>query len=112
MRKLLVILFTLMTFVFSGCTPQITVDEKISEDFVKSKGYTITARKGQIQKYVLGKNKLYGGTETIPYEQSWGVQTVEPDNYFGKEITVYGFTVKNHPMQKKIKMLRMESMYM
>lgn len=53
MRKLLFILFTLMTFVFSGCTPKITGDEKIAEDFVKSKGYTITARKGQIQKYIL-----------------------------------------------------------
>lgn len=103
MKKLLLTLFTLMTFVFSGCTPQITGDEKTSEDFVKSKGYTITAQKGQIQKYILEKNKLYGGTETIPYQQSWGVQTVEPDKYFGKEITVYGFTVKNHPMQKEDK---------
>lgn len=28
MKKLLFILFTLMTFVFSGCTPKITGDEK------------------------------------------------------------------------------------
>ncbi|EKQ57103.1 MULTISPECIES: DUF4830 domain-containing protein [unclassified Clostridium] len=103
MRKLVFILFTLMTFIFTGCTPQITGDEKIAEEFIKSKGYTITARKGQIQKYVLEKNKLYGGTKTIPYQQSWAVQTVEPDKYFGKEITVYGFTVKNYPMQKEDK---------
>lgn len=103
MKKLLFIFFTLMTFVFSGCTPQITGDEKTAKDFIISKGYTITAQKGLIQKYVLEKNKLYGGTETIPYQQSWGVQTVEPDKYFGKEITVYGFTVKNHPMQKEDK---------
>ena len=103
MKKLLFILFTLMTFVFSGCTPKITGDEKTAENFIISKGYTITAQKGQIQKYVLEKNKLYGGTGTIPYQQSWGVQTVEPDKYFGKEITVYGFTVKNHPMQKEDK---------
>ena len=103
MKKLLFILFILMTFVFDGCTPKITGDEKTAEDFIKSKGYTIIAQKGQIQKYVLEKNKLYGGTETIPYQQAWGVQTVEPDKYFGKEITVYGFTVKNHPMQKEDK---------
>lgn len=100
-RKLLFILFTLMTFVFNGCTPQITGDEKTLEDFVKSKGYMITARIGLIQKYVLGKNKLYGGTETIPYQQLWGVQTVEPDKYFGKEIMVYGFTIKKHPIKKR-----------
>lgn len=29
------------------------------------------------------------------------MQTVEPDKYFGKEIVVYGYTVKNHPMQKE-----------
>ncbi|WP_297426604.1 DUF4830 domain-containing protein [Clostridium sp.] len=49
---------------------------------------------------MLEKNKLYGGTKTIPYQQAWSVQTMKPDKYFGKEITVYGFTVKNHPMQK------------
>lgn len=103
MRKFLFILFTLILFIFSGCTPKITGAEKTAEDYVKSKGYKITARKGQIEKYVLEKSKLYGGTETIPYQQCWGVQTIEPDKYFGKEITVYGFTVKNHPMQKKDK---------
>ncbi len=109
MRKLLFILFTLMIFVFSGCTPIIAGDEKIvgdektAEDFVNSKGYSITARRGQVEKYVLEKDKLYGGTKTMPYQQCWGVQTVEPDKYFGKEIVVYGFTVKDHPMQKKDK---------
>lgn len=31
------------------------------------------------------------------------MQTVEPDKYFGKEIVVYCFTVRNHPMQKESK---------
>lgn len=100
MKKLLFILFVIMAFIISGCTPKATGNEKTAKDFVKAKGYKITAEKGQIQKYVLEKSKLYGGTETIPYQQAWGVQTVEPDKYFGKEIEVYGFTVKNHPMQK------------
>jgi hypothetical protein len=105
MKRVLFILFVLMIFVFVGCTSQIEItgDEKTAEDFIKAKGYTITARKGQIQKYVLEKNKLYGTTETIPYQQVWGVQEVEPDKYFGKEIIVYGFTVKNHPKQKEDK---------
>lgn len=75
-------------------------DEKTAENYGKSKGYEITDRKGEIHKYTLEKSKLYGATETIPYQQAWGVQTVEPDKYFGKEIIIYGFTVKNHPLQE------------
>lgn len=120
MRKLLYILIGLIIITFIGCTQNIigdenTIevnqntdytkciigDEKTAEDFVKSQGYTIITRKGEIQKYTLEKSKLYGGTGTIPYQQVWGVQTVEPEKYFGKEIVVYGFTVKNHPLEKK-----------
>lgn len=35
----------------------------------------------------------------IPYQQAWGVQKIEPDKFFGKEITIYGFTVRNHPLE-------------
>nr|WP_278247447.1 DUF4830 domain-containing protein [Clostridium beijerinckii] len=78
-----------------------TGDEKTAEDFVKSQGYTIIARKGEIQKYTLERSKLYGGINTLEYQQAWAVQTVEPDKYFVKEIVVYGYTVKKHPMQKE-----------
>ena len=100
MRKLLSVLIVLILLPIIGCRSNITGNEKISEDFVKSQGYTITTRKGETQKYTLEKSKLYGGTGTNPYQQVWGVQTVDPEKYFGKEIVVYGFTVKNHPMQK------------
>ena len=42
-----------------------------------------------------------GGTEAIPYQQIWGVQSIEADEYFGKEITTYLFIVNNHPLEKK-----------
>lgn len=100
MRKLLCVLIVLILLPIIGCRSNISDNKKISEDFVKSQGYAITTRKGEIQKYTLEKSKLYGGTGTIPYQQVWGVQTVEPEKYFGKEIVVYGFTVKNHLMQK------------
>lgn len=103
MKKIAFILIGLTLFTLLGCTSKVTGYEKIAEEYVKSQGYNITARKGEIQKYVLEKSKLYGGTGTIPYQQAWGVQKVEPDKYFGKEINVYGFTVKNHPMEKKDK---------
>lgn len=52
-----------------------------------------------MKKYVLEKSKLYGSTGSIPYQQASGVQKVESDKYFGKEITIYGVTVKNHPLE-------------
>lgn len=103
MKKVFFILIGLILITLAGCTEKISGDERKAEAFVKSQGYIITARKGEIQKYILEKSKLYGGTETIPYQQAWGVQTIEPDIYFGKEITIYGFTVRNHPMQERDK---------
>lgn len=122
MKKLAIVFATLiLALVASGCsnlgkTQQVqlqeskvvytaessnslTGDEKTAEDYVKSQGYIVTARKGEIHKYILEKNKLYGATETLPYQQMWAVQKVEPDKYFGKEITIYGFTVNNHPLE-------------
>ncbi|MCB2290490.1 hypothetical protein LGK97_11995 [Clostridium sp. CS001] len=101
MKKLVLLLIGLIILTFVGCNIEVAGDEKRSENYVKAKGYEITARKGKIHKYTLEKIKLSGGVETIPYQQDWGVQTVEPDKYFGKEVIVYEFTVKNHTLQKR-----------
>lgn len=77
--------------------------EKTAENYVNSKGYDIIKRKGEVVNYTLEKNMLYGSNESTEYQQIWGVQNVEPDKYFGKQITVYGFTVKNHPLEKEYK---------
>lgn len=109
MKKVLCILMGLIIFTFVGCTREVTVsenvtgDEKTAEEFVKAQGYKITAYRGEISKYILEKSELYGSTATLPYQQAWSVQKVEPDKYFGKEIVVYGFTVKNHPLQQRDK---------
>lgn len=103
MRKFLLILIVLVLFSFVGCAQKATGDEKTAEDFVNAQGYTITARKGTLQKYVLKKSKLniQGEIDNLEYIQAWSVQTVEPDQYFGKKIVIVGFTVKNHPLQKR-----------
>lgn len=100
MKKILFLLIALIIFIIA-CTKRVTGDEKTAENYVKSQGYKITSRKGEIQKYKLEKSKLCGAIETIPYQQMWAVQKEEPDEYFGKEITIYGFTVKDHPLQKR-----------
>lgn len=84
----------------AGCSQGVTGDEKTAEDYVKSQGYDVTSSKGEVDKYTLEKSRLYGGTDTTQYQQAWGVQAADPDEYLGKVIVVYGFTVKNHPLEK------------
>lgn len=100
MKKVIFAVITMFIILLTGCAKSATGDEKKAEDYVKAKGYRITSRDGQVHKYTLEKSRLYKGTKTIPYQQIWGVQNVEPDKYFGKEIIIYGFTVKNHPLEK------------
>lgn len=100
MRKLTVFLIAAVLFVSVGCGGNITSDEKTAKRFVKSQGYDITDCKGEIYRYTLEKNLLVQeGSAAIPYQQMWGVQTVDPEAYFGKEITIYCFTVSNHPLE-------------
>ena len=103
MKRLLYIIIGLIFIISVGCNKSISDDEKTAENYVKSQGHEITSRIGEVDKYTLEKSKLYGGTASIPYQQAWGVQNVEPEKYFGKEIVVYGFTVQNHPLQKRDK---------
>lgn len=111
MKKIIFVVIGLIIFTFIGYieiikdyekipNKNIVGDEKTAEEYVKSHGYEITKYKGEIDKYTLEKGMLYGRTENIPYQQSWGVQKVEPEKYFGKQITIFGFTVKNHPLEK------------
>ena len=85
----------LVFLILTGCGKEVTGDEKTAEQYVEDQGYKIISYEGQVSKYTLDKGKL----ESTPHQQAWGVQMVEPDNYFGKEITIYGFTVNNHPLK-------------
>ncbi|MEK3910952.1 hypothetical protein [Paenibacillus sp. FSL H7-0331] len=98
--SMLVLLVGLLTLIVIGCNKEITVDEQTAAAYVKAQGYTIMKSNGQIDTYTLEKSKIFGPMESTPYQQAWGVQKVEPDPYFGKAITVYGFTVANHPLEK------------
>ena len=92
----------LILLIMSGCNKVkvTTGDEKTAENYVKAQGYKITAYRGEIQKYILEKSMLFGPA-SMQYQQIWSVQNYEPDQYFGKEITTFGFTVENHPLQQK-----------
>lgn len=106
MRKLIGIILTVILLIVSGCSSSskdtVTVigEEKIAEDYVKSQGYKINEYKGEVEKYILEKDNLYGPA-SMKYEQIWAVQKEEPDKYFSKEIITYGFMIKKHPLQKR-----------
>jgi hypothetical protein len=93
----------LVFLIIAGCNKEVTGDEKTASEYVKAQGYKISSYKGQVQTYTLDKSKLYGSTVSLPIQQMWSQQTVEPAQYFGKEITIYGFTVTNHPLNKTYK---------
>jgi len=96
MKKSAYIILAFMFVIIVGCSKSSIGDDKTAERYVKSKGYKISDIKEEMEKYTLEKSEI----NTMKYQQIWGVQKVEPDKYFGKKITVYGFTVSNHPLAK------------
>ncbi|USB32947.1 hypothetical protein [Paenibacillus sp. YPG26] len=75
-------------------------DEKAAEAYIQSKGYSITGYRGELSTYTLQKSLL----REIWCEQIWSVQSEPPENYWGREITTYGFVVENHPLSKKLQL--------
>ncbi|EHI99512.1 cell wall binding repeat-containing protein [Clostridium sp. DL-VIII] len=73
-------------------------DEKTAENYLADQGYKIITSRGKTSEYILEKNMLWGSSGD--YSEVWGVQRVEPDKYFGKQIIGYNFIVKNHPLEK------------
>jgi hypothetical protein len=76
--------------------------EKQAEDSINDYGYKIIKSLGLISKITLDKSMFEDGKSANKlYTQIWAVQGIDKENYYGKEITTYGFTVKNHPLEKK-----------
>lgn len=92
-----------MLLILMGCSKELARDEQTAYDYVKAQGYKIISTEDEAFEYTLTKKLLYGSPESTPYQQMWGVQAVSPDDYLGKKITIYKFTVSNHPLEKKYK---------
>ncbi len=97
--SILTIIIVAALAIVTGCGNETISNEKIAEQYVEEQGYMVTSRSANVQTYVLVKSKLFGSEDSMLYQQTWGVQKVEPDPYIGKEIAVYGFTVRNHPLE-------------
>lgn len=73
---------------------------RIAGKYIKEQGYTIFKLLGEVDRYKLDKSMLKNTSGNLGLIQTWSVQKVKPDDYFGKEIVVVGFEVRNHPLQK------------
>ena len=111
MKRVILAVIAMFIMFLTGCSKNAAGDEKKAADYAKAKGYRITSRDGKMRKYTLEKSKLCGATGTIPCQQVWAVQKVKPDKYLGKEIIIYGFTVKNHPLERITKQRRNTRLY-
>jgi hypothetical protein len=90
----------LSVLILSGCNKEVTGDQETAKEYVEQLGYKITSYSDQVYKYTIEN----GTMEDTLNQQIWGVQKIEPDKYFGKEISMYGFTVSNHPLGKVYKL--------
>ncbi|KKO52586.1 hypothetical protein [Paenibacillus sp. DMB20] len=75
-------------------------EEKAAAAYVESFGYTIHKRSGKIHTYILEKSFFRSGSGQTPYIQTWSVQSRDPADFFGKEISGYRFTVSGHLLDK------------
>ncbi|CAM5791449.1 MULTISPECIES: hypothetical protein [Brevibacillus] len=66
-------------------------------DFLNAKGYKIEASQGLVSSYTLTKDYLANDGS-----HAWAYQAVNPDDYLGKEISLYRFIVSNHPLDLEL----------
>lgn len=80
-------------------------DEKTASIYVESQGYKIEQREGKVSSYTLDKSLLRSvsasASGNLPYIKIWSLQENDPEDYFGKEISTYVFTVSGHPLDKQ-----------
>lgn len=63
-------------------------------EYLNEKGYNISKSNGIIDSYVLEKEIL----NKQPYSNIWGLQKIEVQPYFSKNIDIYSYVVNNHKL--------------
>ncbi|WP_157272718.1 hypothetical protein [Paenibacillus daejeonensis] len=96
--SMLILLSGIILIIASSCNthPQIKGEEAAAVALLKSKGFTIHSSLGEVSSYQLEKDMM----TRPPYMNIWAVQDVAPEQYWGKKVTVYGYVVTNHPLEK------------
>lgn len=109
MKKLLVfivvIVATIAMLIFLSACSQSEKKESLTEyaqlakSDLEKRGYEIVEFKGE-------KVVSFEREELLesPYQDMWGVQTMAPDPYIGRDITLAHFLVRNHPLDDQFEM--------
>ncbi|WP_202962863.1 hypothetical protein [Tumebacillus flagellatus] len=87
-----------MILIVSGCSanPNNTEPENAIEKYLQDKGYQIISAEGKVDEYQITKEKL----TQMPYMVNWGLQSVDPTPFLGKNVQITKFIVKNHPLDQ------------
>ncbi|GAB6928095.1 hypothetical protein JCM10914A_20780 [Paenibacillus sp. JCM 10914] len=93
----LIILLTFISFSLRSDQPM-SGEQKIAANYVEARGYKIVSSPSEPFTYTLEKALLNPDNGQLPYIQIWGVQSIDPAAYFGKEITSHSFIVSGHPL--------------
>ncbi|MCQ6563847.1 hypothetical protein [Paenibacillus mendelii] len=90
---------SLLLLIFSlGCNErnEIPKEQSVLQSYLESKGYQVISYEGRGYRYELTKQKII----ELPYMMYWGLQSVDPSDYFGKTINIEQFIVTNHPLSE------------
>ncbi len=93
--KYIVLIFTFIIIV-TGCREteiQLSENAKIAKDYLEQNEYEVISYQGE-SNLEITKTEL----RTMPIQQLWSVQRIEPDEYLNKKIDAILFTIKNHPL--------------
>lgn len=93
MKKFMV-KFVILTCIVMICVVFLNMcgAENNAKRLIKSKGYKIISKLGRVHEYTLTNNLLNDEKDW------WQIHKIKPGDYIGKKIEVYGFIVKNHPL--------------
>lgn len=92
--KKVITLFLFLVFVTGCSSMETSVSENPVAQYLEQKGYKVLSFDGSVETYEMSKEKII----KLPYSIGWGLQTVEPSEYFGKTVDIQKIVVANHPL--------------
>ncbi|MDE5416170.1 hypothetical protein [Alkalihalobacterium chitinilyticum] len=90
------VLFLVILFVMVGCNEQRSENATIAKYYLIDHGYEVITHKGDSWQEFSRSDLL-----TLPNEQVWAVQDIEPNEFLNNRIDTVSFTIKNHPLDQQ-----------
>lgn len=90
------ITFLMVVLIFAGCSQgnSVSLEGGVAKQFLEDKGYRVIEHLASVEPFILTEKDL---SETSQM-QIWQVQTVDVEEFVGKEIHGEIFEIENHPL--------------